>query len=83
MGIGAFIFGFVTNYIVNPLNTEPHPVEVAPGINENFFSEEVNSRVPWMFDVLCMIWGGQLVFAFFTVSIYKGSNESITEHLIE
>jgi hypothetical protein len=56
IGIGSFVFGFLTTYLVNPDNEQAKQVEVTEGTYENYFSPEVNSRVPFMFRVLCMFW---------------------------
>ncbi len=75
MGIGAFIFGLVTQDIVNPDNAQPVPVEVADGVYENYFSPEVNAHVPRMFTVLCIIWSCQVTFALLTVSTFTKEPE--------
>lgn len=36
-----------------------------------------------MFDVLCIIWGGQLIFAFLTVTTYKEKDSLLYQNLIE
>jgi hypothetical protein len=42
LGIGAFIFGVLVQYIMNPDNLDPVPYEVAPGVIEYAFPPEVN-----------------------------------------
>ena len=48
LGIGAFLFGIIAQKIVNPDNISPTMVTVAQGVQESYFADEVNNRVPFM-----------------------------------
>lgn len=49
-------------------------MEVAPGIFEKYFPTDVNAKVPYMFELVCLIWSCQLLFAFLTVTAYKSED---------
>ena len=68
MGVGSFIFGIICNKMVNP-NNEKATRDI--NTSENYFTIDVNARVPFMFEMLCLIWTCQLIFAGLTVSAYK------------
>ena len=61
-GFGAFIFGFVTTAIANPLNESR---KVDPETGFYFFSEEVADRVPFMYRFCITCW-----FILLSVGIY-------------
>ena len=48
LGFGAFIYGLIINFIVNPNNIKPIKTEVRPGVYEYVFSKEVSNNVPKM-----------------------------------
>lgn len=75
VGIGAFIFGLLTTFFVNPDNEKALKIEVQSGIFENYFPVSVNQRVPLMFKYVIVLWIIQLSFALLTVTEYKNTNE--------
>ena len=59
LGIGAFIYGFLTTFLVNPDNDSAIATTVVTSSGtgiENFFPKEVSDRVPGMLRTLCLIW---------------------------
>ena len=48
LGIGSLLFGILAQKIVNPNNISPSMVTVADGIEEPYFPDSVNERVPLM-----------------------------------
>jgi MFS family permease len=73
LGIGAFVFGMIATQIVNPGNISPVPYEVAPGVFEFIFPEEVNIRVPVMILTFCAIWTVMISIGLLTISNFKDS----------
>jgi hypothetical protein len=48
LGIGALMFGIIAQKLVNPENLTSTKVTVARDVEESYFPEEVNQRVPQM-----------------------------------
>ena len=42
LGIGAFSFGLIVSFVVNPDNAKAEMVEVLPGVHEAYFSSEIS-----------------------------------------
>lgn len=56
LGFGSFLFGIIANEVCNPDNLPTSPVEIKPGVFENYFPDEVNERVPKMFVTFAQIY---------------------------
>ena len=55
-GFGAFIFGFLTTFLVNPDNARPVLDPNTPDSSDKYFPLEVANRVPGMLRTCCIIW---------------------------
>ena len=52
-------------------------VTVGQGIEEAYFPDEVNERVPYMLRTLCGFWTVLIVVALLTVSNFKKTDEEL------
>jgi len=49
--------------------------EVAPGVEEAYFSAEVSERVPWMLRTLCIVYFVLLLIGLLLMSNFEPSQE--------
>ena len=75
LGFGAFSFGLIVSFIVNPDNLVPQMFEVEPGIEEAYFESVVSERVPRMLHTLSIIYFGILLIGFLAMSNFKPTEE--------
>jgi hypothetical protein len=75
LGIGSFIFGMLTSWLVNPQNLTPTMIEVVPGVKEAYFASEVNVRVPEMLQLLCLAYAVLIIIGLLTISKFEPSEE--------
>ena len=78
IGFGAFLYGTIASFLVNPHNVKNHPVEVSENIVENYFPLEINARVPFMFQCLGIIWACCIIVSLVTVRV---SRKEAKQHL--
>jgi len=77
-GFGGFFFGIITNALANPDNEKAIAFEIAPGVEEYFFTGSVAEGVPSMLRKLCLIWVSLLIFGLLTIREYTpGSSDDV------
>lgn len=75
LGIGAFSFGLIVSFLVNPDNLQPIKVEVVPGVEEAYFADEVSKRVPAMLRTICLLYGVLILIGLIAMSNFAPSEE--------
>ena len=75
LGIGAFTFGLLVSFLVNPENLKPELVEVVPGVQESYFTKEVSDRVPTVLRTLCIVYGVLILIGIIAISNFVPSEE--------
>ena len=83
VGFGAFIYGILSNRLVNPDNVEIIEQDIGNGIHEYYFPKEINDRVPHMLRTIAYLWCLQIIIGMFLITDFKHVNHENSDSDLE